>query len=158
MTATTQTTATIIVDNIQRCQNVKDGIPFDVTYINATDGTSYTAYPSTPGINLVEVGKEIAVQFKSNTYNGRTYRNCSRIMPPQAVPPTQAVPPAQAVPSAKPTPAGQQMIKLLSDIKAMLEKMLQNQEAMLKAYPMPQYPAQQCPDQAPEEEADGLPF
>ena len=152
MTATTQTTATIIVDNIQRCQNVKDGIPFDVTYINATDGTSYTAYPSTPGINLVEVGKEIAVQFKSNTYNGRTYRNCSRIMPPQAVPP------AQAVPSGKTTPAGQQMIKLLSDIKAMLEKMLQNQEAMLKAYPTPQYPAQQYPDQAPEDEADGLPF
>ncbi len=120
----------ITIDNIQKWQNVKDGKPFEVIYLNTKSGSSYCAYPNTPGINLVGVGKTVVVHYKTNNWQGKEYRNVTRIMPAETVSTVPAVSTA-SVPSASPAQPAQQMISLLTDIKCLMETMLQNQSNMI---------------------------
>ena len=123
----------ITIDNIQKWQNVKDGKPFEVIYLNTKSGSSYCAYPNTPGINLVGVGKTVVVHYKTNNWQGKEYRNVTRIMPAETVSTVPTVSTAStvsttSVPSVSPA---QQMISLLTGIKCLMETMLQNQSNMI---------------------------
>lgn len=52
---------------------------FEVCYINATDGRSYTAYPTTPGYNALKNDIDIVVYYRINVKNGKTYYNVTNI-------------------------------------------------------------------------------
>lgn len=71
---TDKITITRIARNTNRSQ---DGRTFDVIYANSQDGTSYTLYGTTPGIDLVKEGATVIVDYKQNERNGKTYRNCT---------------------------------------------------------------------------------
>ena len=143
--------ASIVIDNIQKWQNMKDGQPFEVIYLNSASG-SYCAYPNTPGIGLVGAGKKVVVHYKTNNWQGKEYRNAYRITPAETVssvssvspvspisthsaPPTRPLQPShpsQPLQPSQQSPA-QQMISLLTDIKSMMETLLQNQSSMISA-------------------------
>lgn len=143
--------ASIVIDNIQKWQNMKDGQPFEVIYLNTKNGSSYCAYPNTPGINLVGAGKEVVIHYKTNSWQGKEYRNAYRITPAETVspvlpvspvsptsstPPTHSTlssPPTSSTPSTPSTQPAQQMISLLTNIKGLMETIVNNQASMIAA-------------------------
>ena len=89
---------------IKHTNNTADGRTFNVTFVNASDGNSYTAYETTPGRELLKEGATVTLTFKENSSNGKKYFNCTCVQaatqqskqPTQPTQPTQTAQPTQS--------------------------------------------------------------
>ena len=100
-------TADVTVLDVHQATNHSPTGDFNVLYLTADDGRTFTVYDNTPGYKLVIPQTRLTLHYKQNVKDGRTFNNCFGIQP-----------------LTSPKTSGEQMLEALKNIHETLQNIL----------------------------------